>query len=37
MSLHEIKQNENHPYLVKSLFYKAREEGADLYKALMIY
>ena len=22
---------------VKSLFYKAREEGADLYKALMIY
>ena len=22
---------------MKSLFYKAREEGADLYKALMIY
>ena len=22
---------------VKSLFYKAREEGVDLYKALMIY
>ena len=22
---------------VKSLFYKARKEGADLYKALMIY
>ena len=23
--------------IVKNLFYKAREEGADLYKALMIY
>ena len=28
---------ENFVQTVKSLFYKAREEGADLYKALMIY
>ena len=28
---------EKHVHIVKNLFYKAQEEGTDLYKSLMIY
>ena len=28
---------ENYVQIVKNLFYKAQEEGTDLYKSLMIY
>ena len=39
-SLHYLQSNglaEKYVKIVKSLFYKAKEEGKDFYKCLMIY
>ena len=39
-SLHYLQSNglaEKYVQIVKNLFYKAQEEGVDLYKSLMIY
>ena len=32
-----MKESEKYTQIIKNLFYKAKEEGQDLHKCLMIY